>query len=141
MEARLKETEATDLEVNPEETRSVSKHQDVPKEEAVVKTIGALENQYGDRHLAIGRGRQPKKGPRARVGPVRSSPPPADGWPAVPFLHRATKAQRSVNKKRRHACSSFRTNSFKKGVMGHVDSLLENNRETNRQRPLLGNGP
>jgi hypothetical protein len=29
-----------------EEMKSVAEHQDVPKEEASVKTVGALENQY-----------------------------------------------------------------------------------------------
>jgi hypothetical protein len=33
----------------------------VPKGEAAVETIGALDCRYGDRHLAVGRRRQPKK--------------------------------------------------------------------------------
>jgi hypothetical protein len=41
--------EATDLESNPEEIESESEHQEVPKEEAMVETIRALEDRYGDR--------------------------------------------------------------------------------------------
>jgi hypothetical protein len=40
---------------------AVAKHQEVPKEEATVETIWALEDQYGDWHLAVGHRRQPKK--------------------------------------------------------------------------------
>jgi hypothetical protein len=35
-------------------------YQEVPKEEAAVETIRALEDRYGNQHLAIGR-QQPKK--------------------------------------------------------------------------------
>jgi hypothetical protein len=45
--------EATDMEANPEEIWSKLEHQEVPKEEATVETIRALEDQYGDRHLAV----------------------------------------------------------------------------------------
>jgi hypothetical protein len=61
MTADLEEVEATNLEANPEEIESESEHQEVPKEEATVETIGALEDQYGDRHLAVGCCRQLKK--------------------------------------------------------------------------------
>lgn len=44
-----------------EETESESEPQEVSKEETAVETIGALEDQYGDRYLAVGRHRQPKK--------------------------------------------------------------------------------
>jgi DUF438 domain-containing protein len=58
------------MEANPEEITSVAVHHEVRKEE----TIGALEDRYGDRrHI------QPKKGPRAMVGPGRSWAPPVDG--------------------------------------------------------------
>jgi hypothetical protein len=43
-----------------EEMKSIAEHQDVPKE-ATVETIGAVENRYGDWHLAVGCHRQPKK--------------------------------------------------------------------------------
>jgi hypothetical protein len=33
----------------------VAKYQKVPKEEAAVKAIGALEDRYRDRHLAVDR--------------------------------------------------------------------------------------
>jgi hypothetical protein len=39
----------------------VAEHQDVPKDEAAVEIIRALEDRYRDRHLAIGCRRQPKK--------------------------------------------------------------------------------
>jgi hypothetical protein len=39
---------AMDLGENPEETESKLVHQEVPKEEAVVKTIRILEDSYGD---------------------------------------------------------------------------------------------
>jgi hypothetical protein len=49
------------VEANPKEIESESAHHIVPMEEAAVKTIGALEDQYGDRYLAIRRRQQPKK--------------------------------------------------------------------------------
>jgi hypothetical protein len=45
----------------PEEIEVVSERQKVPNEEAAVETIGALEDRYGDRHVVVGRHRQPKK--------------------------------------------------------------------------------
>jgi hypothetical protein len=63
--------ETTDLEVNPEEIESESEHQGVPKEEAAVETIGALEDRYVDQHLAVGRHRQPKRRTQGD-GPGRS---------------------------------------------------------------------
>jgi hypothetical protein len=36
-------------------------HQEVSKEEATVETVGALGDQYGDRHLAVGCHQQSKK--------------------------------------------------------------------------------
>jgi hypothetical protein len=36
-------------------------HQKIPKEEASVEGIGALEHRCGDRHLAVGYRRQPKR--------------------------------------------------------------------------------
>jgi hypothetical protein len=54
-EARLESKEPTSV-----ETDSVSLHE-VPKEEASVKSLRALKKQNGDRHLAVGRRRQPKK--------------------------------------------------------------------------------
>jgi endo-1,4-beta-D-glucanase Y len=42
------------LEANPEKSVVVSGHQETPKEEAPVQTSGALKEQYGDLHLAVG---------------------------------------------------------------------------------------
>jgi hypothetical protein len=49
------------VEVNREKSEAVVEHQEVPKEEATVEAIGALEDQYGDQHLAKGHGQHPKK--------------------------------------------------------------------------------
>jgi hypothetical protein len=54
MEACLGKTGTTDLEANPEEKESAAVHEEVPKEEATVKPVGALKERHGDRHLAIG---------------------------------------------------------------------------------------
>jgi hypothetical protein len=43
--------------------KAVAEQQEVPKEEAAVGTIGSLEDQYGDRHLAVGHCQQLKKHP------------------------------------------------------------------------------
>jgi hypothetical protein len=53
MEPCTGKMEAMDLEVNPEEMESEAKHEEVPKEEATVKTSGALKEQYGDCHIAV----------------------------------------------------------------------------------------
>jgi hypothetical protein len=55
MEACLKKTEAT------EEIETESEHQEVPKEEAALDTIGVMKERYRDRHLAVRRSGQPKK--------------------------------------------------------------------------------
>jgi hypothetical protein len=36
------------------QTEFVAVHEEVPKEEAAVKTVRALKKQYGDRHLIVG---------------------------------------------------------------------------------------
>jgi hypothetical protein len=41
--------------------KSAAVHEEVPKEEAAVETIGALKKRYGDWHLAVGCRRQPTK--------------------------------------------------------------------------------
>jgi hypothetical protein len=56
MEACLESKEPTSVEI-----KSVEVHEEVPKEEATVKTVRALKERYGDRHLAIGCCRQLKK--------------------------------------------------------------------------------
>jgi hypothetical protein len=83
IDACLKSKEPT-----PEETANAGADLEVPNEQATVETIGALKDLYGDHHLAIGRCWQLTKQTRAMVGPGRSWPLPADGWPAVLLLHR-----------------------------------------------------
>jgi hypothetical protein len=61
METNKGEVNATDFASNPKEKEAVEKHQDVLNEEAAMETIGTLEDRYGDRHLAVGCCRQPKK--------------------------------------------------------------------------------
>jgi antitoxin (DNA-binding transcriptional repressor) of toxin-antitoxin stability system len=61
MEACMGKTEATDLEAKTEEIKSEGLHEEVPKEEASVKTVRALKKRHGDRQLAVRRRGQPKK--------------------------------------------------------------------------------
>jgi hypothetical protein len=56
---------------NPEEMKSAADNQEVRNEEGTVDTIGTREDRYGDRHLAVGYLRQPKKRSRAMVCPGR----------------------------------------------------------------------
>jgi hypothetical protein len=60
-EEKLNKMDTMDLEANPEKSEPVAEQQDTPKEEATVETIGAPVDQYGHRHLAVGRRHQPKK--------------------------------------------------------------------------------
>jgi hypothetical protein len=53
MEVRLGKTEPTDLDANPEEIESVAVHEDVPKEEVVAETFGALKKRHRGVHLAV----------------------------------------------------------------------------------------
>jgi hypothetical protein len=52
MKTCLVELEATDLAENREEKESVAVHEEALKEEAAVKMVRALKEQYGDWHLA-----------------------------------------------------------------------------------------
>jgi hypothetical protein len=61
IEACLEKAEAKVLEANPEEIDSESEHQEVPKGQVAVDTVEALENRFGDWHLAVGHRRQPNK--------------------------------------------------------------------------------
>jgi hypothetical protein len=68
MDACLEKTETcvrplkvTDLEANPEATQAVMEKQEVRNEEMIVDAIGALEDRYRDRHLAVRRRQEPKK--------------------------------------------------------------------------------
>jgi hypothetical protein len=48
-------------ELNTEDMKSKVEHQEVPTEEAAVKSLGAMKKQHRGRHLAAGRHREPKK--------------------------------------------------------------------------------
>jgi hypothetical protein len=64
---------------NPEEMKAVAEHQEVPKEEAAVETIGALGDRYRDRHLDVGCRQQLKKQTDGDCGSRKSWQPRADG--------------------------------------------------------------
>jgi hypothetical protein len=73
---------ATELEVDREKSEGVAEHQEVPKEDTAVEIIGALDDRYGARHLAVGCRRKPKKRTQ-RDGGSRNK------VAAVLILHRA----------------------------------------------------
>jgi hypothetical protein len=54
----------------PEKSDAIMEHQEVPKAEAAVETIWALEDQYEDQHPAIGDSQRNE--PKAVVGPGRN---------------------------------------------------------------------
>jgi hypothetical protein len=56
------------MEEYPDEMKCVILHEEVSKEEAVVKIFGALKKLYGDRHLAVGRRGEPKEQTRGNCG-------------------------------------------------------------------------
>jgi hypothetical protein len=56
------------MEANPGEMRSVTEHEEVPKEEPTVESFGALKKWRGDRHLAVGRCEEPKEQTRGNCG-------------------------------------------------------------------------
>jgi hypothetical protein len=61
-EARVRELNVTDFQADPSKEKGVlMEQQEVYNEEMGVETVGFVENRYGDRHLAIGRRRQPSK--------------------------------------------------------------------------------
>jgi hypothetical protein len=74
MEACLESKEPTSVEIE-----SVAVHDEVPKEEAITKTVRALKEWYGDRQLAVGHCQQLKKWAKAMVVPGRIWPPAAEG--------------------------------------------------------------
>jgi hypothetical protein len=63
-----------------EETESKPEHQEAPKEEAAVETIGALEDWYGDRYLVVGGRRQPKKRTQGDGGSRKKLAVTRGGW-------------------------------------------------------------
>jgi hypothetical protein len=67
--------EATDLETNPEATEVVVEQQEFRDEEAVVDTLGSLEDRYGDRQLVIGKECVPEDvGRRQQINDLRDVP-------------------------------------------------------------------
>jgi hypothetical protein len=60
-EESLNKMDITDLETNKEKLEATAEQQVALKEEAMVKIIGALVDQYGDQQLALWRHQQPKK--------------------------------------------------------------------------------
>jgi hypothetical protein len=59
--------------------KSAAEYQEVPKEEAAVEIIKALEDRHGDQHLAAGHRRQPKKRTQCDGGSQKRWPPPPNG--------------------------------------------------------------
>jgi hypothetical protein len=86
--ARKNEKEAylEKIEANPEDSKSIAQQQEVPKEGAAVETIIAL----GDRHLAIGRRRQPNNRTQGDGGSWQKLVTAQGRLLAVPFLHRTS---------------------------------------------------
>jgi hypothetical protein len=95
MKAEMKahqERMMTIMKADLEEIESESEHQEVPREEAAVETIGTLEDRYAFRHLDVGCRRQPKKrtrgygGSRKKLATARrrmtrrAVPAPFKGW-------------------------------------------------------------
>jgi hypothetical protein len=62
-----------------EEIETESEQQEVPEEEDAVETIRALEDRYRERHLIVGRRRQPWKRTQSDGGSRQSLPLPEDG--------------------------------------------------------------
>jgi hypothetical protein len=48
-------------ELNLEDMKSEMEHQEVPMEEAAVKSLGTMKKQHRSQHLAAGRRREPAK--------------------------------------------------------------------------------
>jgi hypothetical protein len=90
VEASHEKLKATVLEANPEEIEVVKERQEVPNEETTAETIGALEDLYGDRCLAVRPRGQPKKrtqgdgGPRQKLTATRARL----GCRVIPALHK-----------------------------------------------------
>jgi hypothetical protein len=80
------------------ETESVAVHEEVPKEEAEVKTVRALKKRYGDQHLAVGRHQQLKKwtqgdgGSRKKLATARGGLTPC----TIPVLRNGHSHQQGV---------------------------------------------
>jgi hypothetical protein len=66
-EVSLESKEPTSENMRPEVL-----YEEVPKEEAAVKTVTGLKKRYRDQHLAVRRRVSRRSGPREMVGPGRS---------------------------------------------------------------------
>jgi hypothetical protein len=73
---------------NTEEMKSILEHQEVPKEEAAVETIKALEDRYGNQRLTVRRRGWLNKRTQGHGGSRQKLA--TDGWPAMPYLHPAS---------------------------------------------------
>jgi hypothetical protein len=89
-EERLNKMDATDLEANRGKLEDVAEQQDIPKEDDMVKIIGTLEDRYGERHLAIGCSRQPKKQTQGDGGSWQKLAAAHRQMTAMPLLHHST---------------------------------------------------
>jgi hypothetical protein len=61
MKTNQEKMEAMDLKGNPEEMECESEHQEVPKEDAVVKPVEGRKKRRRGRMLAAGRRKEPKE--------------------------------------------------------------------------------
>jgi hypothetical protein len=74
-------------EANPDEMKSVMVHEEVPKEEAAVKSLEALKKSRGYRYLAVGRCGEPQEWTQGKDGSRRELA--AERRPAVQEWHGA----------------------------------------------------
>jgi hypothetical protein len=70
-----------------EDPEAVMEWYQISNDEAIVQTIRALEDRYGDRHLAVERSNSRRNISRTMVGPLINWPPSASECHPVPFLH------------------------------------------------------
>jgi hypothetical protein len=87
--ACLGKTEATDLKANPEEMQSKAEHQDVPKEQVVVKPVGGLKKRHRGRNLVAERRWKPKERTRVNCEAWRKLAAASMKWPTVRKWHGA----------------------------------------------------
>jgi hypothetical protein len=66
-----------------EEMKAVADQQEVPTEEAAVKSSGTMMKPHRGRHLAAGRRGEPKELPEESVDPGGSWLPPAERCPVA----------------------------------------------------------
>jgi hypothetical protein len=61
LDAYLEKMEAADLAANPEDVESIEEGQKAPKEEAAVRSSGALKKRHRSWHLPVGRHGEPEE--------------------------------------------------------------------------------